>query len=306
MYLAKLQGCDAVGAGLSWDDFRLVKAIADRGGLTSAARHLGINHSTAFRRLGALETALAARLFERSRLGYVPTPAGRAMAATASRMEMDIADFDRDLASRAQTPSGELRVTAPTGFVIDLLMPLLARFLDLYPQIQLDIVVSEDPLNLSRRDADVAIRASDAPPANLIGRRLSGIAWAIYARGDADREKRRWISPSLRVGRDSRFFRRIRELAGDDAIVMQIDAVIGLREAIEAGVGIGPLPCYVGDACATLRRLSEPEPDLASDLWILTHPDLRHAVRVRAFTEFMAEAVAPLRAAFEGRSGAIS
>ncbi|GJE55684.1 MULTISPECIES: LysR family transcriptional regulator [Methylobacterium] len=289
---------------LAWDDFRLVKAIADRGGLTHAASHLGINHSTAFRRLSGIETSLDARLFERSRSGYVPTPAGLAMVEAAGRMETDVARFGREVLGRTLTPSGELRITAPVGFVTDLLMPLLARFRDSYPDVQLDVVMSEEPLNLSQRDADVAIRASNNPPANLFGRRLSGIAWAIYGRHDRlDDESyaRRWVTPGPHVA-DGRFARFLRMRAGSNRIALQVNAVTGLREAIQAGIGIGLLPCYIGDAAPDLRRLGELEPDIASDLWLLTHPDLRHAVRVRAFMDFMADAIAPLRPAFEGRA----
>ncbi len=289
---------------LAWDDFRLVKAIADRGGLTHAASHLGINHSTAFRRLTAIEAALDARLFERSRSGYVPTPAGLAMVEAAGRMETDVARFGREVLGRTLTPSGELRITAPVGFVTDLLMPLLAGFRDAYPDVQLDIVMSEEPLNLSRRDADVAIRASNNPPANLFGRRLSSIAWAIYGRRDRLDDASygtRWVTPGPQVA-DGRFAQFLRTRAGSERIALQVNAVTGLREAIQAGIGIGLLPCYIGDAAPDLRRLGDPEPDIASDLWLLTHPDLRHAVRVRAFMDFMADAIAPLRPAFEGRA----
>ncbi|GEO99417.1 LysR family transcriptional regulator [Methylobacterium haplocladii] len=289
---------------LAWDDFRLVKAIADRGGLTHAASHLGINHSTAFRRLSGIEATLDARLFERSRSGYVPTPAGLAMVEAAGRMETDVARFGREVLGRTLTPSGELRITAPVGFVTDLLMPLLARFRDAFPDVQIDVIMSEEPLNLSQRDADVAIRASNNPPANLIGRRLSGIAWAIYGRRDHIDDATyatRWVTPGPQVA-DGRFARFLRARASSNQIVLQLNAVTGLREAIQAGIGIGLLPCYIGDAKLDLQRLGEPEPDIASDLWLLTHPDLRHAVRVRAFMDFMADAIAPLRPAFEGRA----
>ncbi|WP_336485300.1 LysR family transcriptional regulator [Methylobacterium nigriterrae] len=287
---------------LAWDDFRLVKAIADRGGLTHAAEHLGINHSTAFRRLAAVEAALDARLFERRRAGYVPTQAGEAMMLAAARMDEDVARFTREVAGKAQTPAGELRITAAASFVTDVLVPVLGRFAAAYPQIRLDLVVSEEALNLSRRDADVAVRASDSPPLTLVGRRLAGIAWAVYGRvGDGpDRADRCWVSPSEAVG-GGKLARFVRAQAAQGRIALQLNTVLGLAEAIEAGVGIGPLPCMKGDALPGLIRLGEPEPDLASTLWLLTHPDLRHAPRVRAFMDFAAEEMAALRALMEGR-----
>lgn len=291
---------------LPWDDFRLIRAIAECGGLTRAAAQLGINHSTAFRRLEGIEAMIEARLFERHRSGYVPTPAGEAMAAAAARMETEAARFDHELATRAQAPSGELRITAPVDLATDLLMPPLARFAERYPAIRLDLVVTPEPLNLSRRDADVALRATSAPPTNLVGRRLSGLAWAIYGRADqADLTppSRRWVAPSPNVG-DGRFAAIVAERAGEEPVALRLNTVTGLREAVRAGLGIGPVPCFLGDACPDLRRLGGIEPDLATDLWLLTHPDLRQAMRVRVFMDFMAEAIAPLRPALEGRRAA--
>jgi DNA-binding transcriptional LysR family regulator len=288
---------------LAWDDFRLVKAVAERGGLTRAAAHLGINHSTAFRRLAQIEAGLGVRLFERLRAGYLTTPAGEAMLAAATRMEADVAGFGRAVAGQAQSPTGEIRVTAAASFVRDLLIPVVARFLVRYPAMRVDMIAAEGALNLSQRDADVAIRASSDPPANLVGRRLSGIAWALYGRAEREPERpetQSWVSLADSVA-GGRFAAFVRARAEPDRIALRLNTVDGLREAIEAGIGIGPLPCYVGDACPDLRRLGEPEPDLQADLWLLTHPDLRHGPRVRAFMDFAADSLLPLRSRFEGR-----
>ncbi len=283
----------------------MVKAIAERGALTQAAAHLGINHSTAFRRLAQIEAALGTKLFERHRTGYVPTPAGEAMVAAAARMEVDVAGFGREVADRAHTPAGTLRITAAAGFVAELLVPLVGRFLAHHPAVRADLVVTEETLNLSRRDADVALRAGNDPPQTLVGRRLSGLAWAVYGRADMpdtlpDALSGPWVGLSDSVA-GGRFARFVRARAGPDRIVLQLNTVVGLREAIAEGIGIGPLPCYAGDADPALRRLGEPEPELRADLWLLTHPGLRHAPRVRAFMDFAAESIAAMRPAFEGR-----
>ncbi len=285
---------------IAWDDFRLVKAVADRGALTQAAAHLGINHSTAFRRLHQIEAALGTKLFERHRTGYVPTPAGEAMVAAAGRMEADVAGFGRAVAGRALTPAGLLRVTAAASFVPTLLVPLVGRFLARYPEVRADLVVAEEALNLSRRDADVALRAGNDPPPNLVGRRLSGIAWAVYGRADGlDAASASWVSLSDSVA-GGRYARFVRSRVGPERIVLQLNTVMGLHEAVAAGIGVGPLPCYAGDADPALRRLGAVEPELGADLWLLTHPDLRHAPRVRTFMDFAAEAIAAQRPAFEG------
>ncbi|MGH1570106.1 LysR family transcriptional regulator [Methylobacterium sp. P31] len=288
---------------LDWDEFRFVKAVADGNSLTAAAAQLGINHSTAFRRLGALEARLDVRLFERLRTGYVPTPAGQAMIEAANRIETDVTQFARAIAGRGETPSGELRVTAPTSFATSLLMPILAAFRARYPDIRVDLILAEEALNLSRRDADVAIRASRDPSETLVGRRLTGIAWAVYGRAErdyGDLSQATWVSPGPAVA-GGLFARFVEARVPAERIGLRINTVTGLDMAVAAGLGIGPLPCFGADADPTLRRLSGPHPELGTDLWALTHPDLRHAARVRVFMDHVAEAILPLRPRFEGR-----
>ena len=113
---------------LAWDDFRLIKAIADVRSLPAAAALLGINHSTVFRRLGQIEEALGAKLFERHRSGYTLTTAGEEMVALAQRVDDDITAFTRKMAGRELAPAGELRVTTNDSLLIHLLTPLFVKF----------------------------------------------------------------------------------------------------------------------------------------------------------------------------------
>lgn len=286
-----------------WDDFRFVKAVGDRRGLTGAAELLGIDHSTAFRRLGAIEKALDARLFERGRAGYVPTPAGRAMIEVASRIESDVAAFSRAVAGGSEEVAGDLRVTAPAGLAGTLLMPILAGFSQKYPAVRLDLILADETLNLSRRDADVAIRASRGPDETLVGRRLTAVAWAVYGRADriyGPLSDEAWIGLGEGVA-GGLFYRFMKGRAKPERIVLRLNAVTSLREAVASGIGIAPLPCFEGDADPALRRLGELEPELRADLWVLTHQDLRRSARIRAFMDHVAGAIVPLRPAFEGR-----
>src|ERR1700688_1681102 len=131
-----------MSAPLSWDEFRLVKAIADARSLVGAADGLGLNHSTIFRRLGAVEEALGTRLFERSRSGYQPTAAGEEMVALATIMADSVVEFERHVAGRDVKPTGELRVTTVDSMAVYLLPPILARFRQLNPGVHLDIILS--------------------------------------------------------------------------------------------------------------------------------------------------------------------
>ncbi len=142
---------------LAWDDFRLVKTIAEAGGLAGAAERLGVNHSTVFRRLGQIEEELGVKLFERHRTGYALTPAGEEMAALAERMEEDVATFARKLAGQLVTPAGELRVTTNDTLLVHLLTPIFSRFTKTCPDVRLDVVLDEpgpEPLEARRRRRD--------------------------------------------------------------------------------------------------------------------------------------------------------
>ncbi|GJD35197.1 LysR family transcriptional regulator [Methylobacterium aerolatum] len=289
----------------SWDDFRFVKVVADRQGLTGAAEALGIDHSTAFRRLGAIEKALGVPLFERHRGGYTATAAGQAMLAVATRMEADVDGFSREVVGRSDVMVGELRITAPTSFAGTFLMPILADFSRRHPAVRLELILAEETLNLSRRDADVALRASRGPDETLVGRRLTGVGWALYGAAGQTFGRlgdERWVGlgESVAGGLFARFLAR---RVSPDRIALSLNGVAGLREAVAAGIGIGPLPCIEGDADARLRRLGDVEPELHTDLWLLTHQDLRRSARVRAFMDHVAAAMLPLRPLFEGRGG---
>lgn len=294
---------------LDWDDFRLVKAIADARGLPRAAQQLGVNHSTVFRRLGQIEEALGTVLFERHRTGYAPTPAGEEMVALAERLSDDITTFTRKLAGREVTPAGELRVTTNDSLLIYLLTPLFARFRRQCPDVRLDIVLSNEALNLSKRDADVAIRATDAPPDNLVGRRAARIAWALYGRtadfpdpDEIDRAAlfdRPWVSLGDNLtGLQAVKF--VRDHVPPEKIAYKVSSVLGVAEAVEAGLGLGHLPCFIGDTRPALTRLAPPEAAYAADLWLLTHPDLRHAARVRLFLDFLSAEIGKERHRLEG------
>jgi DNA-binding transcriptional LysR family regulator len=307
---------------IPWDDFRLVKAIADQRSLTGASQTLGLNHSTVFRRLGDLEKRLAVTLFERHRSGYALTPAGEEMVALAQRMDEDVVAFERRLARQEMEPSGELRVTTSDTLFLHLLMPILAGFRQAFPAIRLDIVQANQALNLSKRDADIAIRATDNPPETLVGRRIATIAWAIYGRraehgqgaggegigGDGAKgeavdkqrlQERSWVSlgdsfSHLHVAR------YVRERAGPERIAIRINGVLGLAEAVECGLGIGPLPCFIADVRPGLMRLLPLQAAFSGGLWLLTHPDLRASPRVRAFLDYAASAITRQRPLLEG------
>ncbi len=294
---------------LSWDDFRYVKAIADTRSLGGAANELSVNHSTVFRRLAQIESQLGSRLFERSRGGYALTPCGEEMVRLAERMGEDIVTFERQVTGHDLRPSGELRVTTNDTVLVHLMTGVFAEFRRAYPEIVLDVVVSNAALNLSKRDADVAVRATDRPPEALIGRRAASIAWAVFAASakapeafdvsearDAD-----WIGFGDNLT-NLKAAKWLREHAAPGRTVYKINTVLGLAEAAQAGIGFAILPCFIGSATPGLTRLTAPIDELANGIWLLTHADLRSTARVRAFMDFAAAEIAKRRKTIEGMS----
>ncbi len=258
---------------------------------------MGLNHSTIFRRLAQIEDLAGTALFVRHRTGYAATAAGEEMLALPSAWRTTLQSLSRKLAGGALSPAGELRVTTNDTLLVGLLTPIFAGFQHQCHDIRLDIVLGNQALNLSKRDADVAIRATDSPPDTLFGRRVAHIAWALYGREQdfpepvaQPRESllaHRWIAlgDALASFKAARF---VREHVAAERIVYKLNTVLGLTEAVEQGIGIGHLPCFIADRRPGLRRLSPAVPEFGVDLWLLTHPDLRNVARVRLFMDFVA------------------
>lgn len=289
-----------------WDDLRFFLAVARRGSIRGAAITLGVNHSTVSRRIDAFEKKLDVRLFERFPSGYFLTQAGEEILQSAERIEGEVAAVDRQVAGRDTRLSGLLRVTLHDSLAQMLLMPDLAAFCQLFPEIELELVISHSMADLARREADIAIRITKDPPDNLVGRRILKFATAIYASDDylaqhdaaADSRYLTWIGWSDLVP-DPQW---VRESPYPQAPARNhISNPLAQLAAAKAGMGLSMLPCFMGDTEPTLRRLPPAKVILNRDIWLLTHEDLRHTARVQRFLDFMAKAILAKRDLLEGR-----
>jgi DNA-binding transcriptional LysR family regulator len=291
---------------LDWDDLRLVLAVFREGTLSGAGRKLDVTHSTVFRRLGTIEKKIGARLFERFRDGYAPTPAGETAAASAARLEDEVLTLERKLSGQDLRPSGTVRI-ATTDTLSAVLMRHLPAMRALHPEIQLEIAISNAMANLTRREAEIAIRPTPEPPEILVGRRVADIAHAIYGssaylsrRDDKDLSAHDWIGLDDALA-STVIARWMHDIVRAAHIACSVDALPALRDAALAGLGLALLPCYVGDLASGLCRFTPkalPEP--RSALWLLTHDDLKRTARIRATLDFLAKAMASERALLEG------
>jgi DNA-binding transcriptional LysR family regulator len=298
-------------AALSVSDLPLILALSRERTLAGAAERLNVDLSTVFRRLNALETRLRVRLFDRSARGYQLTAAGERAASAAERVETELHALDREISGRDQQLSGVLRVTASETLSYAVLPRLFAGFHAAHPRIQLILSIDNRMLDLGRREADVALRVSRPADPALFGRRLTGIAWAFYGAAQAAGNLRRdgrtynfarhavigWEEPARIIASDW-----ITEHVPVERIVYRSNSLVNQLMAVSAGVGIALLPCYLADRDASVRRICGVLPDLASELWIVTHQDLKHTARIRAFLSGIGDAIVAERRRFEGQS----
>lgn len=281
----------------TWDDMKLVLAVSRAGSLAGASRTLAVNHATVFRRLNALESAMEVRLFERARGGYAPTSAGDDMAATAARMETEMLGAVRRLVGRDSQPSGTVRLTTTDTLFHGLVAPMLADCRCDYPDIEIEATLSNEPLNLTRRHADMAVRPVPSPPEALIAQRLGQVAMAVYvpaawqAREPFLYRQSDWIGLDDQV-RFPAFADWMRYQGLEQRCGLRADSVQGMADLVSAGAGCALLPCYLGDRDPSLRRVTGLADTPRIPLWLLIHPDLRRTARVRAIRDSLAASFA--------------
>ena len=292
---------------LDWSDYQFVLAVGRTGTLSGAARTLGVNHSTVFRRLNTIEEKLGVRLFERLHNGYAMTPAGEEMMASAVRIEEEVITLERQLTGQDSRLSGTLRVTTTDTLWLKLLAPYFADFVNVYPGIQLEVNIAGAFLNLTQRETDIAIRATPNPPETLIGRHLCDVASAVYGaityldtHQGKDLSTHIWLTvdASLAHLASAQWLSRTYPQA---RIALRCNTLAGLLEAAKTGLGLVALPCFVGDTEPGLHRVTEPNDEFSVGLWLLTHTDLRRTARVRAFMDFITQKIVDNQRLLEGQ-----
>ncbi len=292
---------------MDWEDLRYFAHVARTGSLAAAARALGVNHSTVFRRINRLESDLGVRLFERLREGYVLSVAGEDMRVSVDRIADQIDELDRRLAGRDHRLTGTLSVTTTDTLMHRFLGPHFAGFRERYPDVTVEVVLASEFLNLSKRQADIAIRPSLAPPDELFGRRLAAIAFAVYGAAAylerAGREQP--LSGHEWLGFDAGLAHLaaagwLRKAVPDADYRFRANNLMALLGAAKAGMGLAVLPCFLGDDEDGLERLQTLPEDAGSALWMLTHADLRNTARVRAFMECLGASIRAERRVLEG------
>lgn len=290
---------------IDWDDVRIFLAVARQGSVRAAAGRLKLNHSTVLRRIALLEERLGARLFDKLPSGYRLTTAGDEVLGSAQEMEASSSRLETTIFGRDQSARGVLRVTMAPSVATHLLMADVADFARVHPEVEIDILSLYQPVNLTNREADVALRVvhdRGALPPNLHGLPGPEVFGGVYATPG--------LLEAAQIGEGAPIRWIIRDAdevadwahAGDlqqSEVPLRVSTPDAELAAARLGMGVVTLPCFVGDTEPLLMRVPGTPLRLHGALWMLTQSETRRTKRVRLFTEFMAgrlTAQAPLLA----------
>jgi DNA-binding transcriptional LysR family regulator len=253
------------------------------------------------RRIDALEKRLGARLFERRQTGYVLTDSGEGVCAEAEAAEESILALERKALGRDLSVSGKVRIAATDDIAAHVIAPKLPELRSLYPQIELEIVAQKSLLNLTRREADIAVRYAKPEAGDLVARRIGSWGFGLYA--SRSYAEARDLKPGLIDLSQLEVITWTEEWAGlrggpwlkehapKGKIILASDSRRVHQNACKAGIGVAVLPCRIADLENELVCLLTPEKVLSLDLWLVVHSDLARIARIRAVTDFLVQAV---------------
>jgi DNA-binding transcriptional LysR family regulator len=277
---------------LEWGHLRFFLEMARAGSLSRAAQRLGVDRNTVARRVAALEEELGLPLFERGPQGWTQTAAGEELSALARRVEEDVLALRRHVDARDREVSGTTRLTTTPHIAQHLLAPELPALRESHPGLVLELAADQRHFDLTRREADLALRMGRPRDAALVTRKLSDVAFAFYAAPAyaADREGVDFDEDCF-LGLDEAAAgtpqeRWLAREAPQRRVVFRCNSSGALAVAARSGIGVALLPCFLGDRDPGLRRLGGPV-STSHEIWLLVHGDLRRTPRVRAVIEWV-------------------
>lgn len=268
---------------MDWDDLRYVLAVAREGSLSGAARRLGVNHATVLRRITAFEQGQEISLFDRTARGYRVAPRRRRVMAAIEAMEGAALGVERAITATRSPLAGVVRVTSTDTFCYAVLPPILAGIHAQAEGLMVELNSMNLHADLSRLDADIAIRPARSLPPELTGVRAGRLGFAVYAAPGAGE---RWLALSGQL-RQAAPAQWMAEQVEEGDIAGRADSFLVLREMAARGQGRAILPCVLGDEDARLVRLEGAMPPMAVDIWVASHVDLAEVPRIRAVREIL-------------------
>jgi DNA-binding transcriptional LysR family regulator len=280
-------------------DLETILAVVRGNTLAAAAERLNVDVSTVFRSIQRIEQGVGQRLFDRSRSGYQPLELAQLLAEYAEHMEIELEAARSAAQLKSEDASGTVRITTTDAILQGLVAPALRGLNAAHPMLSFELHASTEVANLTRRDADIAVRAARRRPQHLVGKHLGPIRAALYtgAKGstktlDAALENTAcWIGPDDGLpAHESVIWRK--KYAPKITPTYRVGSTLAVMQLVELGLGVGILPMFLAEGRKGLIRLSEELEECRTDLWLLTHPESRHLRRVSAVFSYLAENVA--------------
>jgi DNA-binding transcriptional LysR family regulator len=272
---------------LSAPDLDVVLAMVRGGTLAGAGERLGVDASTVFRALRRIERGLGVTLFERSRAGYRGTELAQSLAEKAEQVEAALEAARSAAQLRPEQVSGTVRITTTDTVLHGLVAPALKALHAQHPLLGYELHAGNELASLTRRDADIAVRATKRPPPHLVGRQVGPIRVALFAAkkgpvrryADVEAGKASWIAPDDALPEHPSVLWRKRRFP---KVVpsYRVNSILTVMELVALGLGVGVFPLFLARGRTDLLQLTEPLDDAQSDLWLLTHPESRHLRRV--------------------------
>lgn len=283
---------------LEANDLSAVLAMVRAGTLAAAGEQLGQDASTVFRSLQRIEKGLGLQLFERTRSGYVATELAQELAARAERMEAELEAARSAAQADPGQVSGSVKITTTDTVLHGLVAPALAALRTEHPLLGFELHTANELASLTRRDADIAVRATKRPPAHLVGKQLGAIRVALYAakRGSLRRFSQvqegacDWIAPDDALPEHPSVVWRKRHFP-KVAPRYRVGSILSVLELVALGLGVGVVPLFLAADRRDLLRLTEPLEECETELWLLTHPEARHLRRIGAVYSHLAQTV---------------
>lgn len=272
----------------NWDDFRYFLHVVETGSYSQAAKKLKVNHSTVSRRIQALENAHGVKLLERTQVGYKMTEAGLSVFELVQKIEQDNLQASRILSGQDARLEGEINLTMPHELFDFLLAKPLQEFSRIHPDIWFNLQVSKGLRNIANREADLAVRFTNNPPEYLVGTCITTMQHGFYkhqelALNDStplvvwERDKTLpwWAEPYLKAPH----------------MVMKVDDLQAMFNAVKAGFGVARMPCFIADVIASpeVERMPIQLPRSDWGVWLLSHVDLRNSARIKACRQYLLE-----------------
>jgi len=282
---------------LTAPDLEVLLALVRGGTLAQAAARLSADASTVFRSVQRIEKSLGQRLFERTRQGYLPSEAMAEIARHAERIEAELEAARAAAMAPNSEVTGRVRLTTTDSVLRGLVLPCLPAMAAQHPQLQLELRSANELMSLTRRDADLALRATPKAPEHLIGRHLGPIRFvACGAKSLAPAHRRKpldqhdWIAPDEAMPEHPSIRWRRKHLP-KLAPRYLVDGIVSVVDAIKAGLGVGVVPLFMLDSEPQLVALSQPLEGCESQLWLLAHPESRHLRRIAAVYQHFAQSI---------------